>query len=268
MNPLAHQFAERSINLPLPFYPAQAGKGPAFDRQREMAFAARIVAGMADVLLTLVLKIQKCRRQCGRQPFDHLASDGSGGGVRHRPYIERFRERGRMQILVTKGEKADWIEARRKDRSVEREIVPHKGPVAHDLVHFAVERELRLERGFWGLVASGNAPQRIAEMAKMAGHASAKRAAMPDPDFVQAIQVERIVESFEAELWSGGSDNDSLRAMAQAGCEQSLVDCPELGHEALDRTRRRLRELAGQWAGLAVGETLTLDWPEPIRADA
>ena len=166
-----------------------------------------------------------------------------------------------MQIRVTKGDRADWIEARREDGSVERENVPHKGPVAHDLVHFAVESELQLDRGFWGLVASGHAPQEITEMAKAAGHASAKRATVPNPDFVQAIQVERIVESFEAEFWSGGADNDSLRAMAQAGCEQSLVASPALTDEAIDRTRSRLNDLARQWSRLAVGEALALRWP-------
>lgn len=173
-----------------------------------------------------------------------------------------------MQILVTKGERADWIEARRRDGSVERANVPHKGPVAHDLVHFAVETELGMESGFWGLIAAGYAPQKIAKMAKAAGHASAKRATTPDADFVQAIQVERIVESFEAESWSGGSDNDSLRAMARAGCDQSLVDCPELIDETLDRVRDRLNQLAGQWSAIAVGETLTLHWQLESRTAA
>ncbi|HVJ71308.1 MAG TPA: hypothetical protein VM531_07380 [Sphingomicrobium sp.] len=169
---------------------------------------------------------------------------------------------------MTKGERADWIEARRDDGTVERENVPHKGPVAHDLVHFAVETELAMDRGFWGLIAAGHAPQQIVEIAKSAGHASAKRASMPDPHFVQAIQVERIVESFEAESWSGGADNDSLRAMAEAGCDQSLVGCPLLTDEMIDRVRSRLSDLADQWAKLAVGGTLSLDWPLWTRAAA
>lgn len=173
-----------------------------------------------------------------------------------------------MQIRITKGERADWVEARREDGSIAREQVPHKGPVAHDLVHFAVESELGVTRGFWGMVGAGHDPEDIAEMAKQAGHASAKRAETPDPSFVEAIQVERIVESFEAEMWSNGSDNDSLRAMAAAGCEQSLVPCPHLGDEALDRARIRLRALAQQWAALTLGESLTLDWPTGDRAAA
>lgn len=268
MDSLAHQVTERSVDLPLPLHPVQAGECGAFDNQREMAFAAWVVPGVPDMLVALVLEFHPGWRKRGRQPLNHLAGDRSGGSFGHRPYIERFRERGRMQILVTKGERADWIEARRDDGSVERENVPHKGPIAHDLVHFAVESELELERGFWGLVAAGHAPQQIAEMAKAAGHASAKRAVTPDPEFVEAIQVERIVESFEAETWSQGSDNESLRAMAQAGCDQSLVSCPLLTDEALERVRNKLSGLAAQWAKLAVGETMTLDWPFANQAAA
>ena len=167
-----------------------------------------------------------------------------------------------MQILVTKGSQADWIEARRKDGSVARENLLHKGPVAHDLVHYVVETELGFDRAFWGLVAAGNAPESIAGMAKAAGHASAKRADKPNPNFVEAIQVERIVESFEAELWSSGSDNGALRAMAEAGCDQSLVATPSLSDEAIERTRARLAQLAEQWIALPVGGSLMLDWPE------
>jgi len=173
-----------------------------------------------------------------------------------------------MQILVTKGDRSDWVEARRADGSIARENVPHKGPLAHDLVHYVVERELGFDLGFWGLVAAGNDPEKIAEMAKAAGHASAKRAERPDPHFVQAIQVERIVESFEAELWSQGTDNDALRAMAQAGCDQSLVPCPELADVAIGRARRRIAGFAEQWANLSIGESLTLDWPERNQAAA
>lgn len=173
-----------------------------------------------------------------------------------------------MQIRLTRGERADRIEARRDDGTFASELVPEKGPIAHDLVHFVVESELGFDRGFWGLVAAGHAPELIAEMAKAAGHASAKRATEPDPQFVQAIQVERIVESFEAEFWSRGDDNDALRAMAEAGCEQSLVACPALDDDSIDRARDRLVALADEWARLAVGETLLLDWPERNRAAA
>jgi hypothetical protein len=173
-----------------------------------------------------------------------------------------------MQILVTKGKRLDMIEARRADGSVAREEVPQKGPVAHDIVHYVVETELGFDRGFWGLVAAGNDPASIAEMARAAGHASARRAEKPEPHFVEAIQVERIVESFEAELWSRGSDNESLRSMALSGCAQSLVDMPALSDVAIERARSRLVEIAEYWTALPIGGSLALEWRSRKQAAA
>jgi len=62
MNPLAHEVAERGIDLALPIDPIQPGEGGAFDRQREMAFTTRIMAGVPNMLVTLVLKLQPGRR--------------------------------------------------------------------------------------------------------------------------------------------------------------------------------------------------------------
>ena len=58
MNPLAQQFAERGVDFALPLDSVQPGESGAFDDQREMAFAARIVAGVTDMLVALVLELQ------------------------------------------------------------------------------------------------------------------------------------------------------------------------------------------------------------------
>lgn len=173
-----------------------------------------------------------------------------------------------MEIRIIKGQGSDRIEGRRMDGSSFSSTLPHKGPVPHDLVHFVVEGELGFDRGFWGMVAVGNDPEQIADIAKAAGHASAKRAGTPRESIVQAIQAERIVESFEAELWSSGSSNDAVRDMARAGCEQSLVQLPALDDNSMDRIRRELAALSGIWEGLAIGEALTLEWPERKQAAA
>ena len=92
MDPIVHEVAECGVDLALPIDAAQPGKGGAFDDQREMALAARVVAGVPDMLVALVIEHQPGRRQRGRQPLDHLGCDGSGGDGRHRSYIMRFRE--------------------------------------------------------------------------------------------------------------------------------------------------------------------------------
>src|SRR5688572_6335205 len=94
VDPFLHQLAERGIDFSLPLDPVEAGECGAFDGQREMALAARVMAGMADMLVALVFQLEAGGREGGGQPLDHFAGNGSGGGVRHRHYIEAFEERG------------------------------------------------------------------------------------------------------------------------------------------------------------------------------
>ena len=173
-----------------------------------------------------------------------------------------------MEIRIIKGERDDRIEARRADGSVARTTFPKKGPVPHDVTHYFVESELGIGEGFWGMVASGTEPDAIQDIAKAAGHSSASRAEVPAPYIVPIVQAERIVECFEAELWSGSSDNESIRDLVRAGCEQSLVPAPDLGNAAIDRIRSRLGEFRKGWETLGKGDDVRLEWPEDTdRAD-
>jgi hypothetical protein len=170
-----------------------------------------------------------------------------------------------MKIRITKGERDDRIEMRRGDGSVARTTFPKKGPVPHDVVHLLVESELGIVHGFWGLIAGGAEPDDVQDMAKAAGHASASRAEVPAAHFVPAIQAERIVECFEADLWSGGTDNGSVRDLARAGCEQSLVPCPDLADGSIDRIRTRLAAFRDGWAALATGGAVEFEWPSATQ---
>ena len=165
-----------------------------------------------------------------------------------------------MDILITKGDAMDVIEVRRDDGSGARVELPHKGPVPHDAVHFFVESTLAIDDAFWGMVANGRDPAEIARLAKDAGHASAARAEEPDRLIVRALQSERIVECFEADLWGGGGDPESFREIVKAGCEQSLVPDFPLADETIDTIRRQIFEFADRWAALPVGERCHLEW--------
>ena len=165
-----------------------------------------------------------------------------------------------MKIAITKGRSADFIVIVRGDGSRVDSTFPHKGPVPHDAVHYFVERALGLNNAFWGRIAAGAHPEELAEIAKAAGHASAKRARVPDPDIVELIQAERLVECFEAELWSGGSDDAGLLAMAEAGCATSHVALPEIASSALGSAREALRAFAAGWIAAPAGHVARLDW--------
>ena len=167
-----------------------------------------------------------------------------------------------MRITITKGEREDRLDIERPDGSRAATQFPHKGPIPHDFVHYAVESELGFDRGFWGLVESGHHPEEVQDIAKAAGHASAKRAQVPSADFVDAIQAERIVEAFEADHWSGGAgDPAGIIYMANAGCEQSLVPAAPMDAPAVQRIRSRIADFMGRWKTLAPGESIALEWP-------
>ena len=165
-----------------------------------------------------------------------------------------------MRITIIKGRKDDRIEIRRDDGSEAVTHFPKKGPIPHDFVHYAVEHGLGLRDGFLGKVAAGHHPEAIVELAKRGGHASASRAEQPVPEIVEMVQAERLVECFEADMWGGGGDNDSLRSMAEAGWEQSLVPRLALSDDAIDTIRRTIREFAERWSVMPVGERVELAW--------
>ena len=165
-----------------------------------------------------------------------------------------------VRITIVKGRTDDKIEIRRDNGSEAVTNLPHKGPIPHDFVHYAVERGLGLRDAFWGKVAAGHHPESIADMAKRGGHPSASRAAEPDPAIVEMVQSERLVECFEADAWSGGGDDATLVAMAQAGWSQSLVPPLDLGEGEIEFIRRDIRAFQERWAAMPVGAKVELTW--------
>ena len=96
MNPLAHQVAQRGIDPALAFDATETCERGAFDGQREMALAARVVAGVPNMLVTLVFQVEPAGVQRGGEPLDHFAGDRSCGGGAHRAYI------GSMAVKASK----------------------------------------------------------------------------------------------------------------------------------------------------------------------
>lgn len=165
-----------------------------------------------------------------------------------------------MHIRITKGRRDDLVAITREDGSTAETRVPHKGPLAHDSVHFWVERAFGLDRGFWGLLAEGRHPEELLEMAKAGGHASASRAGQPDASIVQLLQAERLVESYEALFWGGGGTFEQVREMAETGCATSLVPCPDFTADMHALLWADLSAFASDWIARSPGETVHLEW--------
>jgi len=165
-----------------------------------------------------------------------------------------------MRIAITKGDTDDLVAIRREDGSYAQARVPKKGPVPHDAVHYFVETGLNLAHGFWGHVAQGLHPDELVELAKAGGHASASRAEVPDAAIVELVQAERLVESFEADLWSGGGEEDDILAMARAGCATAHVALPSLAGGTVEAVRSSLMQFACDWIDAPVGHVVQLRW--------
>lgn len=153
-----------------------------------------------------------------------------------------------MDVTIIKGTNTDRINIVRPDGSRADTSFAKKGPFPHDAVHFAVEKHLGLTQGFWGMVAAGYHPEELVEVAKMAGHASAKRAETPQPHIIQLLQAERIVECFEADMWSGPTENNMLLETIGGACSYSHVPMPPLDSNGIAAIRNELAQLGIQWS--------------------
>lgn len=166
-----------------------------------------------------------------------------------------------MEITITKGQSEDRIVMVHDDGQRMETTFPKKGFIPHDAVHLFVERELGLKQAFWGMVSAGRHPEEIAGIAKAAGHASASRNSVPDASIVQLLQAERIVECFEADLWSGSAGAaEDLIAMAEVACGTSHVALPALGVAEVEAIRVHIKAFAAEWTAAAQGHVARFDW--------
>ena len=87
---VVHEVAERGVNEALAGDARVACEGGAFDRQREVAFAARVMTGVANVVRALVLELKaRGAKRLGEEARD-FGGDGGGGSWVHAAYIGGF----------------------------------------------------------------------------------------------------------------------------------------------------------------------------------
>ena len=106
----------------------------------------------------------------------------------------------------------------------------------HDLTHFAVETELGLRRGFFGLIAEG----------WDINDTTGKGARGPLPR--EAGEVEMIVG-----LFSAGTVDEFNEAAAMVGTRK-------LSFDEIERVKKKRSELFQQWSAVAPGAMLELEY--------
>lgn len=146
-----------------------------------------------------------------------------------------------MRISFTKGSgKYDQMSVLR-DGVKEVIDCPKQRIIPHDMVHYAVESTLH-KRGFLGRVRDGEA-------------AGFQMTADSESD-----GVERLVEVFQGDAWSGGNSSPAdMIALYHLTCRAR--QCPPLpvGPEDILAVGNHIARLDRQWQALPVGQSMTLE---------
>ncbi|MEM9387952.1 MAG: hypothetical protein AAGA68_23055 [Pseudomonadota bacterium] len=165
-----------------------------------------------------------------------------------------------------KGKTCDLIKVVRDNGAVDISEFPKKGVVPHDAVHWIVERHMGMVAGFWGTVFSGVGLDAVADRTRAGGHASSTRAVAPDATIVELVQAERLVECFEADMWSVPSAPEVFRDVLRAACLQSQVAAPAITDADILKIRKALKALHESWGAIPLGTSLGFGvWSAPIK---
>jgi hypothetical protein len=146
-----------------------------------------------------------------------------------------------MRLLFTKcAGKTDRLEILRSGTQSEFIDCPKQRILPHDMMHYAVESTLRV-RGFLGRVKDGESASQQ----------------MQGEDFSDAI--ERLVEVFQGDAWSGGqAPACDLLDLYAVTCDARRCPTLAIDEQMIEDVRRRIAELTARWNGVPVGGTLEL----------
>lgn len=159
-----------------------------------------------------------------------------------------------MKLIATKQgqrDKYDTLRCVRADGSATSVQMPRQGILPHDLLHYIVESGFGYQNGFLGMVAKG------AEIGfAMEQSHGVQEALLAD----QAIHAEALVESLQAQLWSGDFDIELFEAGVRGACAARGRGIPDLGSiDARERLYDRAVALGQHWQQIPFYGTLELD---------
>jgi hypothetical protein len=158
-----------------------------------------------------------------------------------------------MKLTATKAGKSDKLDnllCTRIDGTQTSVKMPRQGILPHDLIHYVVENTLGYRHGFLGEVAKGAA----IDFAMQMSHDVAQTA--PSPELTHA---EAIVESLQAQLWSGAFDAAMFDEGVRSAC--LVRDCapPVLADGAGQQLYDAVMALGQRWQQLPFYASLILE---------
>jgi hypothetical protein len=147
-----------------------------------------------------------------------------------------------MKLVFTKGSgKYDLLEIFKQDSTSSRVDCPKQRIIPHDMVHYAVEHTLQT-RGFLGRVKDG------------------EDAGFPMKPEGQSDAVERLVEVFQGDEWSGGTSSAAdMIDMYRITCQARACPALPLDASAVEAVRFAISELSKRWNSIPIGGSLRLE---------
>lgn len=161
-----------------------------------------------------------------------------------------------MKLIVARqgrADKYDRLDCVRRDGSATACLMPRQGILPHDLVHYVVESTLGWRHAFYGMIAAGIDIGPAMEQAHDPGNA-----ALVD----QAIHAEAVVESLQAQLWSGAFDAAMFDEGVRTACTGRDRSVPALPADAGRRLFDAVLLLDARWRQVPWHGTLELDLPD------
>ena len=138
-----------------------------------------------------------------------------------------------------RSDKLDRLRCIRRDGSETATSMPRQGILPHDLIHYVAESGLGWRHGFLGMIAAGADIGWTMEQT----HDPANRAVAD-----QAIHAEAVVESLQAQLWSGAFDAGMFMEGLRDACAVRGREMPDLsGIDVEEALYRRAIELGVRW---------------------
>lgn len=161
-----------------------------------------------------------------------------------------------MKLIATKQgktEKYDLLRCVRADGSESSTRMPRQGVLPHDLLHYVVESALGYEHGFLGIIARGaEFNYTIAQVHDLNNPALAD----------QATHAEALVESLQAQLWSGSFDPVQFRDGLEGACAVRGRSAPSLdGLDLQEILYQCAIDLGQRWHDLLPHGALELEMP-------
>jgi hypothetical protein len=164
-----------------------------------------------------------------------------------------------MEISFVRDGQRYFLEVERDDGALIRFRGPGKTHPPHDLVHYAVEYELGLDRGFWGKVAHGEILGRAEVVRKPTRRLPPLRRAPTG----KGSEVEVVVGLAERLYLAPARDVASIQRVLDSSLTPEIRRRAGLDAESALRICRRLDELAPAWKRVPDGGRLVFDWPPP-----